>query len=263
MVVPKNTFHKAIFFENMDNHIITSRMKELLQKMKLSLVDTFYPPQCLGCKREGAFLCSVCATGIEMYSHQSCPVCRCESEFGVICYRCSDNLSLDGVFVTTAYENQLVQQLIKNCKYRYAEDVAVQIGDMMWEAHYSFFKNFTTKFVPVPLHRKKKAERGFNITEILARRMSKKQQHSYFDCLRRIRQTESQAQLDQSQRRVNVKDCFQIQLPSIPGGSYCIVDDVASTLSTLNECAKVLKANGADFVWGAVIARGTMGLKKS
>lgn len=232
-------------------------MKAFFKKIQLSVIDALFPPQCVGCKREGSLLCTQCQDQVRYHKNQSCPVCSCSAEFGVICYRCSDDMALDGLLVTAPYEDPIIEQSIKLCKYRYAEDLAVSLGDMMWKAHYPYFETFATRFVPVPLHWRRKAQRGFNVTEILARRMSKKRQHSYFDCLQRTRSTDSQATLNESERKKNVANAFDVKVSCIPGGVYCVVDDVASTLSTLNECAKVLKKNGASYVWGAVLARGT------
>lgn len=229
----------------------------VIQKLKNILLDTLYPPLCAVCSAEGVFLCTNCTPKLPVKSIQTCPVCFKSSPFGAVCSSCTAKTSLDGLLVAFNYEYQPIQELIKTFKYRYAEDISVQLASLL---AFWLFRNQkgTHKYVvPVPLHTKKKKQRGFNQTELLARELSKRITAEYSPLLERTRYTDIQAQLSREERKKNVKDCFTC-LPDVnPAGVYIVVDDVASTLSTLDECAGELKKKGAGKVWGCVIARGS------
>lgn len=111
--------------------------------------------------------------------------------------------------------------------------------------------------VPVPLHRKRLRSRGFNqavlLGEILSRRFGIAQDRH---TLRRIRWTEPQIHLAAGDRWANVKGAFSVHEPArVAGRRILLVDDVLTTGSTVEECAKTLKAAGAADVAVITVAR--------
>jgi len=114
--------------------------------------------------------------------------------------------------------------------------------------------------VPVPLHRSKRRQRGFNQSELLARMALRHLERSKFALhagnLRRVRATVSQTGLTRHQRRENVRGAFVVSAPErVRDRSVIVVDDVYTTGTTLNECARVLRAAGAKHVVVATVAR--------
>lgn len=109
--------------------------------------------------------------------------------------------------------------------------------------------------VPVPLHKKRLAERGFNQAEALAKKIGERAHMPVCNVLRRDTHTSPQAKLAKAERLMNVKGVFSIGAP-LPAGTPVLVDDVATTLSTLQECAAVLKEAGYEEVGAIAIARG-------
>jgi ComF family protein len=107
-----------------------------------------------------------------------------------------------------------------------------------------------TVLVPVPLHPSRLAERGFNQAALIARALGRAGQLQVrTDWLRRSRRTEAQATLDARSRRTNVAQAFEIaKLPTAP---IVLVDDVATTGKTLEECVLCVTRAGA-------IVRGVM-----
>ena len=104
--------------------------------------------------------------------------------------------------------------------------------------------------VPVPLHRAKLRQRGFNQSELIARSALKHLSPYRFELhvgnLRRVRATDSQTGLTRHQRRENVRGAFTVTAPErMKRRSVLIVDDVYTTGTTLNECARVIRAAGA------------------
>ena len=105
--------------------------------------------------------------------------------------------------------------------------------------------------VPVPLHPRRRRERGFNQAELLARELGR----PVLQVLARTRETGTQASLPEAQRHRNVRDAFARTGADIRGLSLVLVDDVATTGATLEACARVLMAAGAREVAALTVAR--------
>jgi len=111
--------------------------------------------------------------------------------------------------------------------------------------------------MPVPLHPKRLRQRGFNQSLFLARHVAKRL-HTELDfiSLRRVRYTSPQTGLKKEERRKNVHGAFQLNNPeNVKGKTVLLIDDVATTGNTLNECARILRKSGSDKVLGLVMAR--------
>jgi len=110
-----------------------------------------------------------------------------------------------------------------------------------------------TILIPVPLAKDRLRERGYNQAEELARAYGQQYGLPVQNLLVRHRSTLPQAKLGRQERLENVRDAFSCagSLPS----SVMLVDDVATTLSTLHACAVALRAGGAQTVRGLVLAR--------
>ncbi len=108
--------------------------------------------------------------------------------------------------------------------------------------------------VPVPLHPRREYQRGFNQAEDLARRLGL----PLVPLLARIVFTQSQIELPKEERHRNVKDAFALSVPGsrlpVPG-IVVLVDDVSTTGSTLDACARVLKRSGVKQVRALTAAR--------
>ncbi|NEP61672.1 MAG: ComF family protein [Symploca sp. SIO2G7] len=109
--------------------------------------------------------------------------------------------------------------------------------------------------LPVPLHWLRQWRRGFNQAELIARDVAHALALEYQNVLKRTRATQSQSELPARQRAGNVRGAFSLrsvdQLPS----HVALVDDVMTTGTTLNECARVLKNSGVERVDVWVVAR--------
>ncbi len=111
--------------------------------------------------------------------------------------------------------------------------------------------------VPVPLHPLRRRERGYNQAEVLARAIGKRMGIPVLDILQRVRNTTTQTHFDRKQRMKNLHKAFKIRsTPSIEKAQILLVDDVLTTGSTLDECAKELLAAGSGPVYALAIGRG-------
>ena len=107
---------------------------------------------------------------------------------------------------------------------------------------------------PVPLHKLRKKQRGYSQTNLLGEALMITGQAAYsLPILERIRDTPSQTKLNREQRKTNVQNAFYIT-KNVRAKTICLIDDVATTGTTLDECAKTLLAAGAKQVDACVIA---------
>jgi ComF family protein len=119
----------------------------------------------------------------------------------------------------------------------------------------------TIAVVPVPLYKRKRAQRGFNQAEMIAksalkRLSSPKRFELYSGALIRRRETGSQIGLTRHQRRENLRGAFAVPDPTrILNRDILLIDDVFTTGTTASECARVLLRAGAARVWVATVAR--------
>jgi ComF family protein len=115
--------------------------------------------------------------------------------------------------------------------------------------------------IPVPLHRSKLHQRGFNQAELMARAAWKREGSPTASVLNtkilmRHRETVSQAGLTRQQRRENLRGAFRVPEPAaVRGGEIVLVDDAFTTGTTISECARVLLRAGAGRVWAVTVAR--------
>ena len=150
-----------------------------------------------------------------------------------------------------------LDKLIKGLKYKFAFDIASELSDLLL----SFFEkqeisNANPVIIPVPLHKKRLRERGFNQAELLARSFHANYQVET-KILQRNKYTSAQAKLKEKARKENIKQAFACHdSEKVKNKIVVLVDDVITTGSTLNECARVLKKSGAKEVWGLAIAKG-------
>lgn len=109
----------------------------------------------------------------------------------------------------------------------------------------------------VPIHKKRKNERGYNQSELIAKEIAKNIEGlKYEKILRKIKNNERQSSLSKEKRSQNVKGVYQIQNSQIIEGKKVILfDDIYTTGNTVQECSKVLKANNAKEIMVLTLAK--------
>ena len=138
-------------------------------------------------------------------------------------------------------------------KYRGIKAAAAELGHLLA----SYLATHTLPgeaFVPVPLHPRRIHDRGYNQSLLLARELAKLTGLDLDEkLLVRIKDNPPQVGASRSQRRGNVEGSFRCQR-GVSGQALILVDDVATTGSTLSACAAALKAKRAAAVWGLTLA---------
>ena len=211
-------------------------------------LDFIYPPVCPLCDQanpDSAIpLCASCWTRLPRLSEP-----RLTPP--------DDGAHFDAAFAVFGYTPE-VQQLVHEFKYRGWRGLARPLGEEMGRI-LSGIDGITTfeALVPVPLHRRRLRERGYNQSLLLARAASRICGVPVLsDLIVRRRETAPQARLPRSGRNDNVRGAFAFCLRGNgrPPASAIVIDDVFTTGSTLNECARVLKQGGIVKVVCATLA---------
>ena len=229
------------------------------------LLDFLFPRKCLGCGRLGAYFCSQCLNFISLNPQRICPVCGRLSIDGQTHPQCLKPQSLDGLTAIFSYQG-LIKKAIKKLKYRFISDLAEDLVELFLSfcGEDKAFTRFTQKknvfLIPIPLHQKRLAWRGFNQAELLGEIIASNLNLNFLpNLLLRIKNTPPQAKLKKKERLENVKGAFKFNLAlkrfKHQTSNILLFDDVWTTGATLKEAAKVLKRNGAQRVWGLTLAR--------
>lgn len=210
------------------------------------MLDLIFPPLCGVCGSGGSFLCPACREKLPTASPPRCRRCWRLSADDV----CSDCVAspLDGArapFVLAGGARTLVHQL----KYRSLHALAEPMGELL-ATDLTEHPLPIDLLVPVPLHPRRRRQRGFNQSELLVRVVAGRLGIELnVRSLRRQRNTRPQVQADDRRRREeNVRGAFRCG-DGVAGRQVLLIDDVLTTGATLRECAAALKAAGAASVW--------------
>jgi ComF family protein len=210
--------------------------------------------------------CSVCGEALEFAAAEAalCPLCqRAHPRFDFAISFAGYDGALRKLLHLLKYEQLRPAAKLIGGKLAQVIELSASGGRLLVEA--SDLKSREARrnpvlVIPVPLHRSKVRQRGFNQSELIARSALRHLEGSRFELhagnLRRVRAIVSQTGLTRHQRRENVRGAFVVTAPErVRDRSVLIVDDVYTTGTTLNECARVLRAAGARQVVVATVAR--------
>jgi ComF family protein len=156
-----------------------------------------------------------------------------------------------------AYGGSVARAIVR-LKYERRPDIARPLGDLLVRAAASWRPlPSASVIVPVPLHPVRLAERGFNQSALLAHRLARELRVPHYAmALRRLRNTPRQTGLARDQRVTNMDGAFVARRSErIVGKRVVLVDDVRTTGSTLEACARALLQAGARDVRWAVVAQ--------
>lgn len=217
------------------------------------------PPRCLVCGgrgSQGQDLCHECRDGLPW--NRSC-CARCGLPLPLPAANCGECLKRPPAFDATCAALRYaapVNLLLPRFKFHQQLACGRLLGELMLEAvGDSGLLDGVDAIVPLPLHRRRLAERGYNQALELARLLAR---HSGLpllpDLLHRQRPTQAQSGLDARARRRNVRGAFSANADA-KGRSLLLVDDVMTTGASLREAASVLKAAGAAELRLALVAR--------
>lgn len=219
-----------------------------------------FPGGCLLCgSSDGTPVCGICDAKLEYITAPFCVKCGQSLPYGgENCYECrKEKRQIDIVRAAFSYEGD-VRKLIIEMKYKKKEHLAEYLSGKMME----FMKRENLVFpvdivMPIPLHSSNLRERGFNQSMSIARGVGRCINREAKDgVLVRKKKTRPQYGLAKEERLRNIEGAFMVRdFSCVNKRDILLVDDVATTLSTLEEAAGVLKEAGARRVYGLVVAR--------
>jgi ComF family protein len=193
-------------------------------------LNLLFPSYCFYCEQETTdFLCLKCKKNLIFNDHQLVNPKNLKKPY------------FDKLLVMSSYsDNPVLKNLIKSYKFKSAFDLSIYLSNLAKDYLEGFEIDYSDYvFTYVPLHWYRFWERGFNQSYLLSLFLNKDTQK----LLKRVKYTKYQSLLKKSERKKNVKNVFSYTTKKIPQKVF-LVDDVCSTLSTVNECAKVLKEAG-------------------
>jgi ComF family protein len=216
------------------------------------IFDFFLPRLCPGCNKklsvEERPVCADCLSSILIADED-----RLQNEFDK---NFGSTKVIKDFYAKFVFEtDKTLQQIIHALKYKKQFKLGVFLGELVAEE--IKLKDWQIDLIiPVPIHHLKKAERGYNQSDYLAKGLSKSLSIPYSArAIKRTKYTESQTKLKMKERALNVSNAFKVRQPKkVSGKNILIVDDVITTGATTQECGKALVNSGAQIVYACSIA---------
>ena len=241
-----------------------SPVRQLLPALE-TLADLVYPPHCVACgicQPSGSWICPDCNAGAKRLDGPKCSICSrpCEGDVDFfICPNCRGEAMHLDFAVAALRSHGLARELIHRFKYSREFHLRRVLGD--WLAETLVDERLAAMsdpvLVPVPLHAARLRDRRFNQSDALAEWVARRRGLRVERPLVRRRHTVTQTHFDRRQRMRNLRGAFALRHNArVNDKSFLLVDDVLTTGSTLDECARVLLEGGARCVRAITVARG-------
>lgn len=194
-------------------------------------LNLIYPPTCGICgKLNSNFLCNKCQKQLEMQAK----------------FQIEKNQNFGHYFQEHLYifEYQgMIRKIILNYKfndksYLYKTFVNFLLKN---EKFFQILKSYDT-IIPVPISQKRRKERGYNQSELIAKELAKRIGNDYNNrCLFKTRNIVEQSKLDKEERQKNILGVYELRNQELlQGKEILLIDDIYTTGSTVNECARIL-----------------------
>ena len=219
----------------------------------MSLLDILFPKKCVGCGKEGQYICQKCEIFLsEVNMTEAGPRSDIISvwEYEGVMEKLIWRIKYDGQFHII---DELVEKALDKIELNLPEGTLLTF---------------------VPMYKKREKQRGFNQAELIARKIGEKINREVAPLLIKTKDNRSQVGLSPQERFENVSGVFAANMmeaeplssneaqpnedreeDEIPLRAVLIVDDVYTTGATMKECQKVLRKNGVKNIWGFTLAR--------
>ena len=207
---------------------------------------------------------------LELVYPNVCGFCNkiCKNE---LCNKCKMKIIQHQIDIVIKPENKYFKELISILKYEgIIRDKILQYKFEDKAYIYKTFAKIVLKnkkvcgllkkydiIIPVPIHKKRKLQRGYNQTQLIAKEISKNIDIKLCNnVLIKNKNTIAQSKLNKNKRKQNIKGAFKVlNVQNIQGKNVLLFDDIYTTGSTANECSKILKEAGAKTVGVLTIAK--------
>ena len=234
----------------------------------LKLLNFLLPPRCICCGKilqEHNGLCADCFSKIHFISKPLCQRCGypfhrvSKSETGKLyCGSCLKKKRFLFSMQRSAFiYDDFSKKLIIDFKFRDKTFSASVLANILYTAGSDIWAENPDLLIPVPIHPLRLLKRRYNQCSLLTKYLSAKCQIPVdYNSLIRRKNTIPQVELSGTARRQNLKTAFMVKYPqNIKDKKIVLIDDVSTTGSTLNECAKVLRYAGASAIYSLTLGR--------
>lgn len=216
-------------------------IQEGITKIWSYILDCVFPQSCLGCKQDDIFLCNGCRAAIRSPGYFEEP-----------------GNQITTLQSLTKYEHgSVTSNLIELLKYNFSANAQAEITQWITNSSEILRTIEVDLIIPIPLHPRRQAERGFNQAYSIARPVAAYlKKPLVITALCRVKPTKQQALLGKIERTKNTAGAFSVLKKNVIQGKTCLlVDDVYTTGSTMQAAAKALLDGGAAKVIGFTLAR--------
>jgi len=227
-----------------------------LIKLKGVALNLLFPQFCVGCGRDGAFICLECVNKLPHIEPPVCLKCGIPIIENSFCDACANwAADIDGIRAPLRFEG-IIRESVHQLKYQNLRAISATLAEMLRE--FLVVNPVSADLlIPVPLHPKRLRERGYNQSALLAQELSKSIGIPVDEkSLVRTRYSLPQARTKSvAERHLNVVGLFECSADTVRGKNILVLDDVTTSGATLNACATALKQAGAVAVRGLALAK--------
>lgn len=215
--------------------------KTIMRQLLNTALDLVFPPSCANCSKVDAYWCQRCLDLLQTLPVEILPTTLPDT-------------ALPGT-VSTGWHNGKLQNAIHGLKYENALETAPVLGQRIATALVRL-KWKIDMLVPVPLHTKRLAQRGYNQAQVISEEAAPLVSLPCVpQALTRARNTPSQVGLGAQQRRDNMTDAFHADPLLLENKTVLLIDDVCTTGSTLSACAQAAQAAGAKAIYALTVTK--------
>ncbi|OGO17420.1 MAG: hypothetical protein A2Z02_05150 [Chloroflexi bacterium RBG_16_48_7] len=228
----------------------------MLREITQAIVEFLFPATCVGCGKWGNFICSQCSKSLPRISPPFCKKCGKPETSGTFCPVCwSYQGKIDGIRSVFHFDG-VIRQAIHDLKYHHLKALSGPIADYLVQ-YLRENPMSGDALVPVPIHKNRIKQRGYNQSVLIAERLGKMLDLPVITTvLVRNRDSLPQARsTNVEQRKRNVLGAFSCNDDPIAYKDIILIDDVCTSGATLEACAVALKNSGFNSVWGLTVAR--------
>ena len=234
-------------------------------KVVKKIINYIYPNHCLYCEKiinKEAFFCISCWSKLHFISNSRCKICSYPIEFEgleIICPKCLQQKPYFDKLISVFRYNYIIRKTVSNLKYQDQSFISKKLAKILYQRTIQEVNDFDI-IISVPSHKKQLMKRKYNQATMLAKQYSKliKNRNFYSDFLIKVKHTNPQTNLRKKERENNLNKAFELNKKYhslIKNKRILLIDDVTTTGATLNNCAKILKKNGASKVFALTIAK--------
>ncbi|MDO4620262.1 MAG: ComF family protein [Lachnospiraceae bacterium] len=233
-----------------------------LSSMGRITLDLLYPRLCPVCQEPapaGRLICPSCLSELPYIEYRRCQKCGKPVEDGeVFCRDCTEMTHLYREGMGVFFYDDRMRETIAALKYRHRREFGRPLGALMYSLSRDRLLRWKPDLViPVPVHSARRAERGYNHAAELAFPVAEFSGIPVSEAvLIRTEKTKAMKKLSAAERRENLKGAFAVAASAEVPHRILLIDDIYTTGATVDACAGVLLAKGAEEVYFLSLAIG-------